>query len=61
MPSGGVEPTAENLKKWFDAGAVCVGMGGKLITKELVQKKDWDTLTKNVAEAVKLVKDYQDK
>lgn len=61
MPSGGVEPTAENLNRWFDAGAVCVGMGSNLITKELVQKKDWGGLAKNVAEAVKLVKVYRNK
>jgi len=27
MPTGGVAPTEENLKGWFDAGATCVGMG----------------------------------
>ena len=45
MPTGGVEPTEENLKEWFEAGAVCVGMGSKLITKEILQKKDWKKLT----------------
>jgi len=29
MPTGGVAPTEENLTAWFDAGAVCVGMGSK--------------------------------
>jgi 2-dehydro-3-deoxyphosphogluconate aldolase/(4S)-4-hydroxy-2-oxoglutarate aldolase len=24
MPTGGVSPTAENLKSWFDAGVTCV-------------------------------------
>lgn len=36
MPTGGVEPTRENLKAWFDAGAVCVGMGSNLFTSELI-------------------------
>ena len=27
MPTGGVSPTYESLKTWFDAGATCVGMG----------------------------------
>lgn len=36
MPTGGVEPTEENLGAWFDAGAVCVGMGSKLFTKERI-------------------------
>ena len=27
MPTGGVEPTVENLKSWFDAGADCALLG----------------------------------
>ena len=46
MPTGGVEPTEENLKAWFKAGAVCVGMGSRLITKEILENKDWEKLTK---------------
>ena len=40
MPTGGVSPTRENLSAWFDAGVTCVGMGSKLISKEIVAKKD---------------------
>ena len=36
MPTGGVSPDYENLKAWFDAGVVCVGMGSKLFTKDLI-------------------------
>jgi 2-dehydro-3-deoxyphosphogluconate aldolase/(4S)-4-hydroxy-2-oxoglutarate aldolase len=60
MPTGGVEPTLENLREWFEAGATCVGIGSNLITKEIVQKKDWKGLTKNVAGAVKLAKLFQE-
>jgi 2-dehydro-3-deoxyphosphogluconate aldolase / (4S)-4-hydroxy-2-oxoglutarate aldolase len=31
MPTGGVSPTPENLKTWFDAGVTCVGIGSQLI------------------------------
>ena len=34
MPTGGVSPDFDNLKKWFNAGAVCVGMGSKLMAKD---------------------------
>lgn len=34
MPTGGVAPDYDNLKKWFDAGAYCVGMGSKLMAKD---------------------------
>lgn len=37
MPTGGVAPTKENLKSWFDVGATCVGMGSKLIQKDWVK------------------------
>jgi 2-dehydro-3-deoxyphosphogluconate aldolase/(4S)-4-hydroxy-2-oxoglutarate aldolase len=60
MPTGGVEPTLENLREWFEAGATCVGIGSNLITKEFIQKKDWKGLTKNVAGAVKIAKLFQD-
>jgi len=59
MPTGGVEPTTENLRRWFEAGATCVGIGSNLITKELVEKKDWEGLTKKVSEAVKVVRMLQ--
>ena len=56
MPTGGVSPTKENLKEWFDAGIVCAGMGSKLITKELVAAKDWAGLTKKVKETIAIIK-----
>lgn len=34
MSTGGVEPTEENLKEWFEAGAYCVGMGSRLMIKD---------------------------
>jgi len=34
MPTGGVNPDFESLKKWFDAGVFCVGMGSKLMAKK---------------------------
>jgi 2-dehydro-3-deoxyphosphogluconate aldolase / (4S)-4-hydroxy-2-oxoglutarate aldolase len=59
MPTGGVEPTVENLREWFEAGVTCVGIGSNLITKELIQKKDWKGLTKRVTGAVKVSRMFQ--
>lgn len=56
MPTGGVEPTVENLKGWFDAGASCVGIGSNLINKELIQKKDWDGMAARIADTLSIVK-----
>jgi 2-dehydro-3-deoxyphosphogluconate aldolase/(4S)-4-hydroxy-2-oxoglutarate aldolase len=59
MPTGGVEPTLENLNEWFEAGVTCVGIGSNLITRELIQKKDWDSLTKRVSAALKIVRMFR--
>ena len=55
MPTGGVAPTKENLTGWFDAGATCVGMGSKLISKDLIANEDYATITKRCEEALALV------
>lgn len=52
MPTGGVSPTEENLTEWLAAGVACIGMGSKLVTKELVQQKNFQQLTKNVRETL---------
>jgi len=59
MPTGGVEPTVENLKEWFEAGAACVGIGSNLITKELIKEKDWTGLANRVAGAVKTARMFK--
>ena len=56
MPTGGVTPEVENLKAWFEAGATCVGMGSKLITKEIVKNKDFEKLTQTVTQTLDLLK-----
>jgi 2-dehydro-3-deoxyphosphogluconate aldolase/(4S)-4-hydroxy-2-oxoglutarate aldolase len=55
MPTGGVEPTEENLRAWIEAGAVCVGMGSKLISKDLLGSRDWETLEGRVNTALNLI------
>ena len=57
MPTGGVSPTKESLTEWFDAGIACVGMGSKLITKELLAAKDYAGITKKVKETIELIKE----
>ncbi len=55
MPTGGVEATEENLKSWFVAGAYCVGMGSKLITKELISAGDWPGISSKVTKVLKII------
>lgn len=59
MPTGGVSPTKENLKGWFDAGVTCVGMGSKLISSDILKSGDFATLEKRVRDALDLIKELR--
>ncbi len=59
MPTGGVEPTDENLKAWFQAGVICVGMGSKLLTSDIVKEEKYEQLTNKVAGTLEIIKKYQ--
>ena len=56
MPTGGVSPTEENLKGWFDAGVTCVGMGSKLISKAIITNRDYKKLEDDVKNALSIIK-----
>ncbi|NHN25807.1 bifunctional 4-hydroxy-2-oxoglutarate aldolase/2-dehydro-3-deoxy-phosphogluconate aldolase [Flavobacterium jejuense] len=56
MPTGGVSPTEESLKSWFNAGVTCVGMGSQLISKEIIDNKDFGKLTTQVKFALDTIK-----
>ena len=44
MPTGGVDVTKENIEGWFKAGVCAVGMGSKLVTKSIMDNKQYDEL-----------------
>ncbi len=59
MPTGGVDTTKENIEGWFKAGVCAVGMGSKLISKKLMETKDYVTIeaeTKKVLELIQSIK-----
>lgn len=55
MPTGGVAPTEENLKQWFEAGVTCVGMGSQLFPKEVLANKNYSYITEKCAEALAII------
>lgn len=61
MPTGGVAPTEENLSGWFDAGVTCVGIGSKLISKDLIQSGAYDELEKRTKDTLSLIKKIREK
>ena len=59
MPTGGVSLDKENLAAWFKAGVCAVGMGSKLISKQLLEEKNYakiEELTRQAMNTVDTVK-----
>lgn len=56
MPTGGVEPTDENLSGWFAAGVTCVGMGSALVTDKIVRDGDWKSLEATVKDTLSTIR-----
>jgi len=59
MPTGGVSTDRENLEAWFKAGVTCVGMGSKLISKEVLTTKDFKGLENKVKETLSLIQEIR--
>ncbi len=55
MPTGGVEPTEESLRKWFAAGIVACGMGSRLISKDLLDAGDYKGIEDKVRQTVQTI------
>ena len=60
MPTGGVSTDKDNLKSWFDSGVTCVGMGSKLISKELLANKDYAKIEEDVRTTLAVIKKLRD-
>ncbi len=58
MPTGGVTPTEDNLKAWFEAGVHCVGMGSQLISSDMIKTKNYKELTALCQSAIAIAKKY---
>lgn len=53
-PTGGVD--VKNAGEWIKAGAVFLGAGSALVSKDAMTKKDWGTITANAKAFVDAVK-----
>jgi len=59
MPTGGVSPDAENLTRWFQAGASCVGMGSKLMVKKEDGQYDLPRITELVRSSLAIIQNMR--
>lgn len=55
MPTGGVDTTKENIESWFRAGVCAVGVGSKLISKKLMEAKDYGTIETDARNVLALI------
>ncbi|MCH7415091.1 bifunctional 4-hydroxy-2-oxoglutarate aldolase/2-dehydro-3-deoxy-phosphogluconate aldolase [Belliella sp. R4-6] len=56
MPTGGVEPTEENLSEWFASGVHCVGMGSQLFDKKIIESGQYEILQEKINATIALIK-----
>lgn len=56
MPTGGVELDRANIEGWFKAGVCAVGMGSKLVSKDVMENKKYAELTASTKEALEIIK-----
>ena len=61
IPTGGVDLDQGNIDTWLRAGVCAVGMGSKLISKEVLKKEQYDLLYKNTTIALQMVKAGREK
>jgi|YNPNPStandDraft_1061719.scaffolds.fasta_scaffold01921_13 2-dehydro-3-deoxyphosphogluconate aldolase/(4S)-4-hydroxy-2-oxoglutarate aldolase len=56
MPTGGVDATEQSIAEWIKAGCACLGMGSKLITKEIISSRNYDALRARVEQCLWWIK-----
>lgn len=57
IPTGGVELNKDNIRAWFKAGVSAVGMGSRLISKEVLKNEQYDHLYKQTVIALQMVRE----
>ena len=61
MPTGGVDVTEDSVKAWINAGTTCLGIGSKLITKDLVAAGDFNAIAAKTAQVIRWIREARTK
>jgi len=57
MPTGGVNATRESVSEWIKAGAACLGIGSRLVVRDLVKAGDFEAITKKVEQVLSWIRE----
>ncbi|MBN1994597.1 MAG: bifunctional 4-hydroxy-2-oxoglutarate aldolase/2-dehydro-3-deoxy-phosphogluconate aldolase [Anaerolineae bacterium] len=60
MPTGGVDTTKEGIAAWITAGVACLGIGSKLIRKDLVAAGDYAAIEQNVRQVLAWIQEARE-
>ncbi|WPV01804.1 bifunctional 4-hydroxy-2-oxoglutarate aldolase/2-dehydro-3-deoxy-phosphogluconate aldolase [Mucilaginibacter sp. cycad4] len=55
IPTGGVELNHDSISTWFKAGVCAVGMGSKLISKNVLENQEYDKLYNDTLKLLEIV------
>lgn len=55
VPTGGVEIEENNIASWFKAGVCAVGMGSKLVSKAIIEKRDYEKIEALTKETFQMI------
>lgn len=59
MPTGGVSLDKENIAAWFKAGVCAVGMGSNLVSKQLLEEKNYSKIQDLTQQAIAMVNEVK--
>jgi 2-dehydro-3-deoxyphosphogluconate aldolase/(4S)-4-hydroxy-2-oxoglutarate aldolase len=59
MPTGGIDADEEDLGKWFSSGASAVGLGSKLVSKNLVEAKNYSGIQLSAKQTLEIAKKFK--
>lgn len=57
MPTGGVKQEEQSIRDWIQAGAVCVGIGSQLISKEAIKHNNFKEITDRVEQTLNWIEE----
>jgi 2-dehydro-3-deoxyphosphogluconate aldolase/(4S)-4-hydroxy-2-oxoglutarate aldolase len=61
MPTGGVNLTQKEIFSWIESGATALGIGSKLIRKDLLKDSNYKEISKNIEKCLSWINDARKK